>query len=113
MPRPLCKLTEMDDGWEKPASVPSPPWRRRKWLLAAAMVVCAGLAVMLLVMGFLRTRSLDVPLPRNIHLGFFLNSWPVRWTCPDGHDHWSMPFWSGALGMSVVTLLVARWFARA
>lgn len=83
---------------------------RRIWLIVA-VVLSLGTPVFG-VAGFLRTMSMDVPLPNNVRLGFFGNGWPVRWTCPEGHDHWSVPYWFGTLGLILFTALAWRAWAR-
>jgi hypothetical protein len=75
---------------------------RTKMVLPLFVVVALMLT---LVMGITRTRSLDVPLPNNVRLGFFENGWPKRWVCSDGHDHWSFPYWSGAIGFAAVAVV--------
>jgi hypothetical protein len=105
-------VSDDPEAWEKPASVPTPPWRWRTRIHAALVALSLVGVLAFVVMGFARTSSLDAPLPGNIRLGFFGNTAPVRWTCSDGHDHWSMPYWSGAVLFVIVAALFARLFAR-
>ena len=91
-----------------------PPRRRpivRRFWFVIAIVLSMGTPVFG-VAGFIRTMSMDVPLPNNVRLGFFGNSWPVRWTCPEGHDHWSVPYWFGTLSLALMTALAWRAWAR-
>ncbi len=86
------------------------PIVKRIWL-----VLAIGLSVgapVFGVLGFTRTMSMDIPLPNNVRLGFFGNQWPVRWTCPEGHDHWSLPYWFGTLSLALMTTLAWRAWAR-
>jgi len=58
-------------------------------------------------------RSMDLPLSGNVRPGFSGFGMPKRWTCSAGHDHWSAPFWLGALvltlsGTAVWTALARR-----
>lgn len=83
---------------------PTPRWRVR--LLFVMTIVLALGTVSFGVMGALRDSSLDVPLPHDVRLGFHRNDWPHRWTCPQHHDHWSIPYWSGTVMLALVTLVV-------
>jgi hypothetical protein len=60
-------------------------------------------AIALAAMGPYRERSLDLPLPHELRVGLFKNGGPLHWTCPEGHDHWSIPFWMGALLVAIPT----------
>lgn len=77
---------------------------RRRLLLAAAIVTMLG-GVAFTVMGFVRTTSMDVPWG-NLRIGFYQNGAPERWTCPQGHDHWSAPYWAGAVCLLLVSALL-------
>jgi hypothetical protein len=74
------------------------PWRRRAWLAAALLVSVALLAFA--VHGgwsLARGSSMDLISEANLRVGFYGASWFSHWSCPDGHDHWSAPYWLGIL----------------
>jgi hypothetical protein len=50
-------------------------------------------------------RSLDVPWD-NLRLGFFGNRLPAVWVCDSGHQHYSIPFWLGAVLVAIPTALL-------
>src|SRR5258706_12182988 len=79
------------------ASAPRPVTRRRARILTGLAIAFAIGTIAFGIAGFVREASMDVPLPGNVRLGFHENGWPHRWTCPKGHDHWSVPYWSGTL----------------
>ena len=105
--------------WSVPLSAPQAkiasvgPWRRRALLAAAVLssIALVGFAVATVdrVRG---DRSLDF-VANGIHLGFYGMEGVKRWTCGEGHDHWSAPYWVGLLGLGgLVCLVWSRW-ARA
>jgi hypothetical protein len=60
------------------------------------------------VMGITWEPSWDLPWhgsSGNERYGFFRNGLPRIWTCDDGHDHYSLPFWAGAVACAVPTAL--------
>ena len=92
-------------------SVTTPSRWRVRLLLVVVIVITVG-TIVFGVMGFVRDSSFDLPLPHDIRLGFHQNGWPLRWTCPVGHDHWSLPYWSGTLAFSLFTLWIWRAYLR-
>jgi hypothetical protein len=104
-----------NETWSVPASTvrPPPTWRRRARAIVVWTLRVVGTlaAVTLAAMGPFRQRSLDLPLPHDVRVGLFRNGAPVHWTCDEGHDHWSIPFWMGALLVAVPTS--ALWLVAA
>lgn len=49
--------------------------------------------------------SADVELPDNLRFGFRGMAGTERWTCNDGHDHLSVPYWSGILAFGAVAVV--------
>jgi len=89
----------------KPEPRPRPRWHRWAWLgvsAAAALGACAVcyFAVARVPMG----GSADIPLPDNTRFGFRGMAGAERWRCDDGHDHYSIPYWSGIAGLGAVAL---------
>lgn len=83
--------------------------RFRLWAAVLLTLVTPPFAIL----GVLRQASLDVPLPGNVRAGFFENDWPKRWTCAQGHDHWSLPYWMGTVVLVLVCGVAWRvWFVR-
>lgn len=94
-----------------PSLRPRPTLAMRAWFWGSIALTLGTLVFG--VAGVVRIASLDVPLPHNVRLGFFGNGLPLRWTCPQGHDHWSLPYWMGTLVLVVVTGLMWRaWYVR-
>ena len=93
-----------------PGAKPKVPVRQRL-LFVPAVAALIG-AVAFGVWGILRTSSLDVPWG-NVRVGFYENGWPQRWVCAQGHDHWSAPYWSGAVMLLALSALLGRaWRTR-
>lgn len=70
----------------------APRWLR---ILRAMGFLAAGVLAMV---GFFRERSLDLDLGDDSpHLGFHGQQLPQAWICPEGHQHYSIPFWMGGL----------------
>lgn len=111
----------MDEGphsnetWSVPASsvhAPTPLRRRVRAIVVWTLRVVGTIgAIALAAMGPYRDRSLDLPLPHDVRVGLFGNGAPMHWTCDEGHDHWSIPFWMGALLVAVPTIVL--WFVAA
>ena len=94
-----------------PSVRPAPSKLRMRLLLAAAIITTIG-GIAFGVVGILRTSSMDVPWG-NMRIGFYENGWPERWVCPQGHDHWSAPYWSGAVMLLLVSAILWRaWQVR-
>jgi hypothetical protein len=93
-------------------SVATPPPARRSgaWVLVARLVA-AGLGLggpILFAVGLTRGhRSMDLHTDGPIRVGLLGNGLlPVHWICHEGHDHYSVPFWLAALGLSVSGVLL-------
>ena len=89
--------------------------KRRGWvkrLLLGLAVVLTLATVGFEAHGLTTDRSMDVPLPDGVRPGFFGNAWPVRWTCSAGHDHWSLPYWSGTLFLLALAAVTWRAWSR-
>lgn len=98
---------------EPPSPGPRPPRRWLRWPLLVLAVLGTLWTVAFEVRALTSDRSLDAPFFGNVRPGFFGNGWPVRWTCPEGHDHWSLPYWSGTLVMTGLSVLLWRaWWRR-
>jgi hypothetical protein len=108
----VWRVSDDPEAWETPASAPSTPWGWRTRIYAVLVALSLVGVIAFVVMGFVRSSSLDAPLPGNVRLGFFGNTAPVRWTCSEGHHHWSLPYWSGAVFFVVLTALFARLFRQ-
>jgi hypothetical protein len=70
----------------------APRWRRI--LRAIGLLGAGGLAMV----GFFRERSLDLALDGELpHFGLHGQQLPHAWICPEGHQHYSIPYWMGGL----------------
>jgi hypothetical protein len=49
-------------------------------------------------------QSADMPLPDNRRLGFRGMRGAEQWRCSDAHDHFSLPYWSGILGLGAISV---------
>jgi hypothetical protein len=98
---------QSNETWSVPASSVRRPSTSRQRLRAIALwtsrVVGTIGAIVLAAMGPFRERSLDLPLPHDVRVGLFRNGAPMHWTCDEGHDHWSIPFWMGSLLVAAPT----------
>jgi hypothetical protein len=89
----------------------------RRWLRALQLLGFLG-AAGLATLGFFRERSLDVDLgDASPHFGLHGQRLPTAWICPEGHQHYSLPYWMGgllvALGVAALARLVNRRDPRA
>lgn len=84
-------------------------WRKRAWLFAAivATFLLVGFAVSS-GWSLAKDRSMDLVSTGDLRIGFHGARWFSHWTCDDGHDHWSGPYWLGLLLLAPPTGLV--WF---
>src|SRR5262249_36142007 len=93
-----------------PSGAPRAPLRVRALFAGFIALVIAGVSFG--VMGAIREPSMDVVVGDK-HVGFYRNGGPLHWGCSEGHDHWSMPYWSGALGLLVLAAALWRaWYVR-
>lgn len=107
--------SEADGSATWVASVRSTPRadlrRTPRWLLVLqglGLLAAAALATL----GFFRERSLDLDLDlgdHSPHLGLHGQRLPTAWICPDGHQHYSLPYWMGGLliALTVIALSAA------
>jgi hypothetical protein len=81
-----------------------PSWKLR---IARWLGLCAIAAFTVLGVAY-NERSMDLPWTGDSRYGFYGNGLPTHWICDDGHDHYSLPFWMGALVCAIPTAL--WWF---
>jgi hypothetical protein len=89
-----------------PRSQLARPKASKKLLAARAIGLAAVIAFTFL--GLTSPSSLDVPWDGpsgNERFGFYQNGLPTRWICDEGHEHYSLPFWAGAVACAVPTAL--------
>lgn len=85
--------------------LPEPRWRR--WVWAAVTIGCVLGALALAWVALQRVpadASADIPLLDGTRLGFRGMGGASRWRCNDGHEHWSVPYWSGIVALGVAAL---------
>ena len=78
--------------------------------VVAALGVLA--AVGLATGGWFWKRSWDLPWGGDHRYGLYGQGLPSVWICDDGHHHYSIPFWMGALAVLLLTALFFRVFGR-
>jgi hypothetical protein len=102
-------------GIEPSAVVVVSLWRKRTWLIASVIATffLVGFAVSS-GWSLAKDRSMDVVSTGELRLGFYGAGWFSHWTCDDGHDHWSAPYWLGLVLLVPPTgLLWYGWNRRA
>ena len=85
--------------------------RSRRWarvVAALGLLAAAGLTIF----GFFWTRSWDLPWGGDQRFGLYRQGFPTVWICSDGHHHYSIPFWMGALAVLLLTAIFWRVFGR-
>jgi hypothetical protein len=97
------------NAWEAPvpSSVLSRPRPSRKLWLARVLGTLAVVAFTVAGL-FVIDRSMDLPWDGptgNERYGFHGNRQPKVWICNDGHRHYSLPFWAGAVVCAIPTAL--------
>jgi hypothetical protein len=93
---------ESTTSWAASAPATALAAPRASWKLWVGRVVALLGVAAFTGLGIVRTdQSMDLPWGGNDRYGFYQNGLPVQWVCPDGHDHWSLPFWMGAAAFAV------------
>jgi drug/metabolite transporter (DMT)-like permease len=89
-------------AWSVPASAALERSRRAPaWVHALGVVLVLTGPVLFTIGLSWGDRSMDLPLSGNVRPGLRGFGMPTRWVCADGHDHWSAPFWLGAVLVSL------------
>lgn len=95
-------------AWEAGGPASAPRLEPSKKLWAARIIGLLAVAAFSVLGALSVDRSLDLPWDGwtgNERVGFYGNTTPTRWVCGDGHDHYSAPFWSGAVVFALPTAL--------
>jgi hypothetical protein len=99
-PDPSEQMPSSGDGasWSVPASGTVDARKRaRPWVHAVGLLLLLSGPVLFTIGLSWGDRSMDFPIPGSVRPGLYGFAMPKHWVCSDGHDHYSAPFWLGAI----------------